>query len=311
VALAFAAPPGPLAAQSSPPPAVVRQSLDDAWWTGPLLANSAATLPQGHFLAEPYLYVVVAAHSNTVGSRSYLLYGLADRLSVGMIPYLAYNAVNQGPGSSGMGFGDQTLLAQYRLTQFHGGPLPTISVTVQETIPTGRYDQLGERPGDGLGSGAFATTLGAYSQTYFWLPNGRILRMRLDLTGTFSGTADVNGVSVYGTNAGFTGHAEPGNSFVVDSSLEYSLTRRWVLALDLFYEQSAATTVTGHEVGEPGSIPRSVHLTSPEASALGFAPAMEFSWKPNLGVIVGARVIPTGHNTVATITPAVAINYVH
>ena len=30
-----------------------RQSLDDAWWTGPMLAPSAATLPQGHFLIEP------------------------------------------------------------------------------------------------------------------------------------------------------------------------------------------------------------------------------------------------------------------
>ena len=33
--------------------AVVGQSLDDAWWTGPMLAPSAATLPRGHFLIEP------------------------------------------------------------------------------------------------------------------------------------------------------------------------------------------------------------------------------------------------------------------
>jgi len=30
-----------------------RQLLDDAWWTGPMLAPSASTLPQGHFLIEP------------------------------------------------------------------------------------------------------------------------------------------------------------------------------------------------------------------------------------------------------------------
>jgi hypothetical protein len=58
-----------------------RQSLDDAWWTGPMLAPSAATLPQGHFLIEPYLYDVIqqgefdregvkrkAAESNGFGS---------------------------------------------------------------------------------------------------------------------------------------------------------------------------------------------------------------------------------------------------
>ena len=42
--------------EDSPAPSTFRQSRDDAWWTGPLLAASAATLPQGHFLVEPYLY---------------------------------------------------------------------------------------------------------------------------------------------------------------------------------------------------------------------------------------------------------------
>jgi hypothetical protein len=32
---------------------VPRQALDDAWWTGPLLAAGANTLPKGHVLIEP------------------------------------------------------------------------------------------------------------------------------------------------------------------------------------------------------------------------------------------------------------------
>ena len=51
------------AQESQSPPFVPRQSLDDAWWTGPMLAPSAATLPRGHFLIEPYLYdVIVVGH---------------------------------------------------------------------------------------------------------------------------------------------------------------------------------------------------------------------------------------------------------
>jgi hypothetical protein len=42
--------------ETSAPSSVVRQSRDDAWWTGPMLAPSAATLPRGHFLVEHYLY---------------------------------------------------------------------------------------------------------------------------------------------------------------------------------------------------------------------------------------------------------------
>lgn len=32
------------------------ESLRDAWWTGPLLAPSAATLPHGHIYIESYMY---------------------------------------------------------------------------------------------------------------------------------------------------------------------------------------------------------------------------------------------------------------
>ena len=30
-----------------------RQSLDDAWWTGPLLASGASTQPKGHIMFVP------------------------------------------------------------------------------------------------------------------------------------------------------------------------------------------------------------------------------------------------------------------
>lgn len=42
----------------------------------------------------------------------------------------------------------------------------------------------------------------------------------------------------------------------------------------------------------------------------GFAPAVEYSWTPNLGVLVGVRVIPGNRTTPSSVTPAVAINYV-
>jgi hypothetical protein len=306
----------PSAQDPSPQPAVLRQSLDDAWWTGPMLANSAATLPRGHFLIEPYLYDVTAAHSNGFGSLTYIQYGLADRFTVGLIPTFGFNKLSGGPSSSGVGRGDLNVLAQYRLTQFHPGSwIPTASLEVQETFPTGRYDRLAARPSDGFGSGACTTTLSLNSQTYFWLPNRRILRMRFNVSQAFSSEANVKGVSVYGTGAGFHGHASPGNSTSVDASWEYSLTRSWVLALDATYRHNANTHVAGYDVQDSGSDPHSsaplmsVILNSGSSEAFGFAPAVEYSWKHNLGVLLGARVIALGHNTPATITPAVAINY--
>lgn len=293
----------------------VRQSLDDAWWTGPMLAPSAATLPRGHFLIEPYLYDVRTAHSDSFGSLTYALYGLTDTLTIGVIPTLGYSVVDGGPDSSAVKFGDITLQGQFRLTQFEEGYwIPTTSIAIQETFPTGRYDQLGERTSDGFGGGVYTTTLALYSQMYFWLPNGRILRTRFNVSESFSGSAKVDDVSVYGTGTGFHGHARPGRSFYVDSSWEYSLTRSWVLALDVTYRHDSSTSVNGYDAApvDDHLLTRSrIELDSGSRTAFGFAPAIEYSWTPNLGFLFGVRVITGGHDTPTTVTPAVAINYVH
>ncbi|MCU1284016.1 MAG: hypothetical protein JWO13_366 [Acidobacteriales bacterium] len=301
-----------LSAQETPPS--IHQSLEDAWWTGPMLAPSAATLPKGHFLIEPYLYDVRAAGSHSIGSLTYALYGLADRFTVGMIPTVGYNVVNKRPTSAGIGLGDISLQAQYRLTQFRPGRwIPTTSINLQETFPTGKYDRLGDRPTDGLGSGVYVTTVSIYSQTYFWLPNGRILRLRFNLSEGFPGRAKIEGVSVYGTSTTFQGRANPSKSLTANASWEYSVTRRWVLALDATYRHEGNTVLNGYEVPASNPVfgPTTVRSASGSKDALGFAPAVEYSWKPNLGILLGVRVVPPGHNTNASVTPAIAVNFVH
>jgi len=295
--------------EASPQSSPTRQQLGEAWWTGPMLANNASTLPRGHFLVEPYLYDEISPHTNGLGSLTYIEYGLVNRLTIGLIPTFGYNKSSDGPSSTGVGVGDVTVLAQYRLTQFHEHhSLPTISFMVQETFPSGKYDQLGTRPSDGLGAGAYTTILGLNSQTYFWMPNGRILRMRLNGTQSLSTYASVEGVSVYGTASGFQGHAKPGASTFVDAAWEYSLTRNWVLALDATYRHTNNTRITGYDASQT---PPNIQQNTGSSDAIGFAPALEYNWKPTIGVLVGTRIIALGHNTPTTITPAVAINYVH
>jgi hypothetical protein len=316
--VAFCAAQSTASAQSTPTPTPsppAREALSDAWWTGPLLAPSAATLPHGHVLIEPYVYDVMqygsygsngrltqAPHANGFGSLTYIIYGLADRLSVGMIPVFAFNTASNAPSSSGVRFGDLALQAQYRIAQYRAGSwIPTTSINVQETFPTGKYDQLGDRPANGTGSGTYTTTLSLYTQTYFWL-RGRILRMRVNASQSYSSSTNVNGVSVYGTGAGFHGSAKPGNSFTLDLAQEYSITRNWVFALDEVYHHSGNTQV----VDANGSV-----TNSGDSTAFQLAPAMEYNWTSNVGVIVGLRLIPAGRNTSASVTPAIAINIVH
>lgn len=299
-----------------------RQLLEDAWWTGPILAAGASTLPRGHFLVEPYVFDVVTrgrydqngGHRSTqrvhsFGSLTYVLYGLTDELTIGVIPRFGFNDLPSGNDSSGIGLGDFTLQGQYRLTQFREGGWPTLSLVLQETLPTGKYDELGERLADGFGGGAYTTTVALYSQYYFWLPNGRILRTRLNLSQSFSDDVTLRDVSVYATPQGFRGRASPGDSFMVNAAWEYSLTRNWVLALDLYYQHDENTRVTGY-VPDSNS-PREYRANSGSSDRFGLAPAIEYNWSPRAGVIVGARWVATGRNVDATLTPVVAINLVY
>ena len=297
-----------------------RQSLDDAWWTGPIVAAGAGTLPQGHALVEPYFYDVIrysrfdndgdernAPRTHHYGSLTYMLYGVTDRFTAGLIPTFGYNDVSNGRDSSGIQTGDLQIQGQYRLSQFQTGKaIPTMSFVVQQTLPTGKYDRLGKDVNDGLGAGAYATTLALYSQYYFWMPNGRILRSRFNVSYAFSGDADVEDVSVYGTSAGFRGTAEPGDVVTITSAWEYSITREWVFALDLIYQHDASTQLTGTD----GNADR-VDEKFASAWRFGVAPAVEYNFTSRVGIIAGARWFAAGRNTSATITPVVAINMVY
>jgi len=308
------------AAQSAPSPAL-RESFDDAWWTGPLLAPNASTLPQGHLLIEPYVYDVITEgfynsrgtrvstpHENSYGSLTYMNYGLFNKFTVGLLPTFGYDEPSNGPSSPGVGIGDLTVQAQYRLNLFHEGRwAPTTSVNVQETFPTGEYDRL-DRPSSGLGAGAYTTTLGLYTQTFFWMPNGRILRTRFNVTQAFSKSVNVEDSSVYGTSQGFRGHTSPGAALFVDLAAEYSVTRHWVLAGDAVFRHQYSTAVSGYNISDPA---QSILLNSGVSQYFGLAPAIEYNFNSKVGVIVGTRIFPAGKNTTDSFTPVIAVNIVH
>jgi hypothetical protein len=306
------------------------ESREDAWWTGPMLAPSPAVLSPGHALIEPYLFDEASnatfdnagsrhsgPYEHTLGSQTYMLFGLTDRITAGLIPRFAYNEPAGAANSSAPGVGDVTLQAGYGLTQYtDGSRMPALSVIVQETVPTGRYDALA-RASDGFGAGAYTTALALYSQDYFWMPNGHILRVRLDLTYSVSSSVHLHDLSVYGTAPGFSGRARPGNSFNADWAAEYSVTRNWVLALDVVYQGNGNTEVAGVQAGAPVA-PPGLGTPSPGAYVSGsgtgysiaFAPAVEYNFSGAVGLLLGVRIIQIGRNTQGSITPALALNMV-
>jgi hypothetical protein len=291
---------------------ITREALSDAWWTGPMLAPSPGTLPPGHILIEPYFYDVREGRSNGFGTLTYVMCGLLNKLTIGVIPTGGFNMPYAAPSSSGVQSGDTTLLAQYRLTKYREKSwVPMSAVVVEESLPTGKFDNLGDRMSDGFGSGAYTTTLGLYSQKYFWMPTGRILRARLDVSASISSDVKVQGTSVYGTTNGFSGIAHPGKAAQADIGLEYSLTKKWVLATDVMYRFGGNTQVNGLDSSAAASLPTNLLRNSGTSDEFAFAPAFEYNWRSYIGVLLGTRLIPSGHNVSASVTPVIAINFVH
>ena len=267
-----------------------------------MLAASPKGPGEGHALTEAYIYDQIADRSQSLRSYSYLLYGVSDRFTLGMIPIFG---INQAAGErSRFGISDLTFQAQYTVTDFNPDTgMPIIALVLRQSVATGRYDRLTEAT-QAFGAGAGATSLGLFSQDYVWLPNGRLLRVRADILASISQEAHVRDVSVFNTPQGFSGSAQPGDAVSLDVSLEYSLTRSWVLATDLLYDHGDTTHMEGMVAAHP------LRFALGSSDGFGLAPALEYSWAPNWGVLLATRILMGGRNRPASVTPAIALNYV-
>lgn len=270
-----------------------------ARWTGPLLASNAETLPQGHVYTEPYFFDGISGGEHHPGTSGFYQYGLTDNWTVGMQPFFSLGAERF---NHDLALSDFKLLSQVRLSHFTPErQVPSVALVTNLVIPTGKDDHLG-RLKSGHGSGSFAPEMGVNVQQYFLLSNGRLLRARINVLHDFPLRTAISGRSVYGTDAGFRGHARPGAKTTMILGAEYSLTNEWVLAFDVEADHWGKTRVKGRDAA--GAL---VDRISPVSWNVGFAPAVEYNWSARAGAILGVWIVPRGHNTQSSVTPAIAI----
>jgi hypothetical protein len=274
-------------------------AMKSARWTGPLLASNAETLPKGHFYTEPYFFDGISGGDHHPGTSGFYQYGLLDNWTVGVQPFFSLGPQRY---NRAVAIGDFKLLSQVRLSHFTPEHrVPSVALVTNLVLPTGKHDHLGELR-SGHGSGSFAPEIGINVQQYFLLKNGRLLRGRINVLKDFPLRTDVSGRSVYGTGVDFQGHAKPGSKTTFIVGAEYSLTKEWVLALDVEADHWGKTKITGRDGN--GAL---VRRTSPKSWNIGFAPAVEYNWSDRAGVIVGIWIVPKGHNAKSSVTPAIAI----
>ena len=283
------------------------------WFTGPLLTPSAFTIPVGHSNLQPYLYVdntsgLFNKHWNkikfpdTVSDiclQFYTQVGINSFMDFTITPTFFYNYVGD---DSYWRFGDLYTEVGFQLCQQVDTKGFTAKFAFGELFPTGVYQflKVGKFKTDSSGGGTFQTTFKmVFSRR--WNPYSfHYLAARMSISGVLSPQVAVHGANAYGGDNGTRGTVFPGTSFPLFMGFEYNMTRNWVLALDIANTLTLKTKFKGHTTFPVGW---------GWAYSLSFAPAIEYNFNQNVGLIWGVWFTGPGRNSQSFINYILSLNW--
>jgi hypothetical protein len=339
-------------AMITPAFAAEKQKLSDAWWTGPLQTPNAGTIPKNHWYVETYFGVQqnnggysqsgtkygansvgagriagttgVAGYSNDYMSTTLFTYGVTNKFNFQML--LAFQGTQGGTGvssSNGMALGNDgigaglRLRTPYKLHSYKEGKwAPTLSIVPEVNTPAAAHRVW--EPGMGL-----------WAIRPFWMPNGRILRIRAseDVFFPFSGRT-VSNLNSFNSSTGVSTPASALSATCLANTvckadkavygftqvgLEYSLTKHWVPAFDFVFVYTGT-----NQIGTVGAAKSANYTYNPTtgvavpyngARVFEVDPALEYNFTENTGVIFGAAVSVTGRNYPSYIQPMIALQW--
>lgn len=302
--------PGILLARKVPEEVFDIPDLGLPWFTGPLLSPSGLTIPPGHFNIEPYFYVIanVGSYDNDWSAQKdeHIFFnnslqvstqiGILSWLDVQFSPTVYYNRTD---GASCWALGDFPFgfdIQLYRADKDEW--LPNIKLVIQESFPTGKYHKLNpkKKGTDAGGTGSFITGVGLAFAKQIHLAGEHFMTTRFGCRGTFPTTVRVKGLNAYGGGETTDGTLKPAQSLQMALGFEANVTRNWVLALDIVGIWAKGSNFSGdpgfdenNELAEIGSEPLIQY---------SMAPAIEYNWNANIGIIAGSWFTIAGKNAV-------------
>jgi hypothetical protein len=289
------------------------------YYQGPLITPSASMTPPGVGNLQPYLFAkesyatydkqrhsVSMPHNVTnVNPQVILQTGITDTLDIAVT---VQGDGNWQAGHSGGGFGDVSAVIGFPITR-QSRYVPAIKFSIGESFPAGKYEHLSSN-GLGLsatGSGSYQTIFGlCASKLLFWTTQ-HPLNIRAYCGYVVPSKVKVEGFNAYGGGFGTKGTVRPGNTLNADLGIELSITQKWVLATDIVYTSTSLTKFYGYPgVGADGK-PASVGTGY--SDNLSIAPAFEYNWNANLGIVVGAWFSVYGRNSLSFASGVFTVSY--
>lgn len=313
--------------------------LPSPWFTGPLLTPAPNVVPGGHYNIEPYVYYGTTtarygSNWSTISVPKFSQARIQVPIQVGLTSWMDITVTPQvlhswSQGAASTKFTDFPVQLDFQLLHDRPGMNwhPSIKLAVKEIFPTGKYQNLNpnKHKTDISGSGSFATSIGLDFGKQFHFTGVHWLSTRFAMSYAYPAPVHVRGFNTYGGGYGTAGKVHPGNIYNMLLGLEYSMTRRWVAALDVACTLTSKTRFSGTpgmltplvpaRVGSTPSDPLGLAGSSeavtggPASARFSLAPALEYNWNANLGIIGGAIFSVAGRNAIRIATGSIALNY--
>jgi hypothetical protein len=319
----------------------------EPWFTGPLLAEPAETIPLGHWNFQIFNFSTFSDSIYGTDGRNLktdpnsniqilpqLTYGVADDLDFELDPIFIQNKTS---GKTYNSIGDTTvILGMQVLRQKENLLKPDLRVTLEEILPSGRYDNLIEENHgtDALGMGSYQTSLVFNFQHMRHLIKEHYLNSHLSFSYLYASSVHIHGISTYGGNAFTRGDVKPGSVFTLDIAEELNLTQNWGIVLEGFIQYQQADRFKGNygkvsnrlspsEKSQLRSRLFKLFPTKRNISSLfldnlrigngtlnlfSLAPAIEYSISENYGFIIGSWFSMGGKNTPNFASFAISFN---
>ncbi len=291
------------------------------WLTGPLLTPSGHVIPNGHYNIEPYEFVTTNygtydanwhTHSipnfYNISTQIPFQFGIPWDFDVAFTPAWSWNHIE---GASHWDLNDMSYGFDYQILKDKKGKWwPAIKLNVHGNLPIGRYQKLNPKSKgtDIGGSGSWAPSVGIVMSHLYWWGGNYFFAPRFNVQYTIPTPVHVKNLNAYGGGHHTRGKVFPGQSLLFLFGFEIALTQRWALAGDIQYVHVNKTRFKGHK-GATDGVPNTVGAPSSEQWSL--APAIEYDWSPNYGIIAGAWFSVAGRNQLEFASGVVAINIYH
>ncbi|NGX62968.1 MAG: hypothetical protein KR126chlam6_00372, partial [Candidatus Anoxychlamydiales bacterium] len=278
------------------------------WYTGPLIADNANNIGKGLVNIQPYLFFrdTPGAFNKAWGQQSIgdtFTFQPYVELQGGITTWFDITAEAQAfykdkSGTKSFEVGDTSVKLGFQLLKEKDfTAIPSIRVTVIESFPTGKYKNLNpNKLGiDASGSGSYETIANLLiGKVVYWF-KAHPIRWRINAGYTHSVKTRIKNLNAYGGGTNTNGKVSPGGTFNGILAFEFSFTQRWVLASDFVHVRSAKTTFKGTAGTNPDGTAAS--STNPSSHQTSIAPALEYNFSANLGVLAGAHFSIHGNAT--------------